>query len=182
MQFWLLAVFSVLPILVSFVVSQIAPQSVWGTRFFVNAAVPYMILIAIAVCRLKPVSLRNAALTLLIAWAGLAGIHALNHTDKRGWESLVYRMIRAESSQDKNIMIYAFGSSDETIDFYLQKANDSRFRTKRVFSMKVFPGDHFWVASRSKEESPQAFFTSRGYRVGEGFRDGFGALLSPVWR
>ena len=182
MQFLLLVVFSVLPIFVSFIVSQIAPQSVWGTRFFVNAAVPYVILVATAACRLKPVSLRNTALALMIGWASLAGIHELNHTDKRAWEPLVYRMIHAENSRRENIMIYAFGSSDETIEFYLRKAGDRRFRTKRVFSLDVFPGNHFWVASRSKEEWPQPFFTSRGYRVGQGFPDGFGALLSPVWR
>jgi hypothetical protein len=91
-------------------------------------------------------------------------------------------MIRAETSQTKGIMVYAFGSSDETITFYLRKANEVRFQTKRVFALAEFAGDHFWIASNSKEESPQRFLREKGYRVREGFADGFGALLSPVWR
>ena|SRR5437667_1349074 len=112
----------------------------------------------------------------------MAGFKELNDTDKRAWGPLVYRMIRAETSQAKGIMIYAFGSSDETIMFYLQKANETRFKTKRIFTLGNFAGDHFWMASRSKEESPQQILKDKGYRVGEGFADGFGALLSPVWR
>jgi hypothetical protein len=91
-------------------------------------------------------------------------------------------MVREETSKAGNIMVYAFDSSDETIAFYLQKANETRFRTKRVFTLGNFEGDHFWVATNSTGEAPQQFFRDRGYQVGEGFPDGFGALLSPVWR
>jgi mannosyltransferase len=180
-RFWLLFLFSILPVACSFLISQVTPQSIWGGRFFINAAVPYMILVSLAIFRLHPKWLRNATLLLVIAWASLSGFQEVNHTDKRDWEPLVYRMIRAENSHDKNIMIYAFGSSDETIMFYLQKVNEGRFRTKRIWTLGNFAGDHFWVASRSKEESPQQFLRDKGYRVGDGYADGFGALLSPVW-
>jgi uncharacterized membrane protein len=180
--FWWLLLFSALPVACSFLISQVAPQSIWGTRFFVNAAVPYMILVAMAIFRLHPNWFRIATLLLVIAWASLSALQELNDTDKRAWEPLVYRMIRAETSQSKGIMVYAFGSSDETIMFYLQKANEGRFQTKRIFAFGKFADDHFWVASRSKEESPQQFLRDKGYRVGEGYADGFGALLSPVWR
>jgi len=180
--FWWLLQWSVLPIACAFLISQIAPQSIWGTRFFVNAAVPYMILVAMAIGRLQPDWLRNATLILVVMWASLSAIQELNNTDKRAWEPLVYRMIRAEPSQADGITVYAFGSSDETIAFYLQKANEERFQTKRIVALGEFTGDHFWIASTSKEESPQEFFGNKGYRVGEGYADGFGALLSPVWR
>ena len=106
----------------------------------------------------------------------------MNNTDKRAWEPLVYQMIRAETSQAKNIIVYAFGSSDEIIRFYLEKVNEKRFQTKRIFTLDKVEGDHFWVASRSREEFPQQILRDRGYRVGEGFSDGFGGFLSPVWR
>src|SRR4029434_2912713 len=108
---------------------------------------------------------------LMAAWAVFGAYTELNNTDKRAWEPLVSRMIRAETSQDGNIMIYAFGSSDETIAFYLQKASETRCRTKRVFALASFEGDHFWVASNSRDEMPQEFLRNRGYQVGEGFPD-----------
>ena len=70
-----------------------APQSIWGDRFFINAAVPYLILVAMAIYRLHPKWLRSATLLFVIAWASAAGIKALNNTDKRAWEPLVYQMI-----------------------------------------------------------------------------------------
>jgi uncharacterized membrane protein len=182
MTFWFLLQSSAFPIACAFVISQITPQSIWGTRFFVNAAVPYLILVAVAIGRLRPAWLRNASLVLVVVWASLSAIQELNNTDKRAWEALVYRMIQAEPSQVPSITVCAFGSSDETIAFYLQKANEGRFQTKRIFALGECAGDHFWIASTSREESPQEFFDSRGYRVGEGYADGFGALLSPVWR
>jgi len=144
--------------------------------------VPYLILVAMAIYRLHPKWLRSATLLFVIAWASAAGIKALNNTDKRAWEPLVYQMIRAETSQAKNIIVYAFGSSDEIIRFYLEKVNEKRFQTKRIFTLDKVEGDHFWVASRSREEFPQQILRDRGYRVGEGFSDGFGGFLSPVWR
>jgi surfactin synthase thioesterase subunit len=64
-------------------------------------------------------------------------------------------MIHAETSQAAGIMIYAFGSSDEVITFYLEKVNEKRFQTKRIFTVDTVEGDHFWVTSRSRGESPQ---------------------------
>ena len=180
--FWWLLFFSVLPVACSFLISQVAPQSIWGTRFFVNAAVPYLILVAMAILRLHSKWFRTATLLFVIGWASLSGLQEVKHTDKRDWEPLVYRMIRAETSQANGIMVYAFGSSDETIMFYLQKAKEGRFQTKRIWSLTNVEGKHFWVGSRSRNERPQQILKDKGYEVGEGFADGFGALLSPVWR
>ena len=136
----------------------------------------------LAVHRLDPRWLRSATVLSIVVWAALAGFREINDTGKHAWEPLVYRMIRAETSQAKGIVVYAFGSSDEIIRFYLEKVNEKRFQTKRIFTLDKVEGDHFWVASRSREELPQQILRDQGYRVGEGFSDGFGGLLSPVWR
>lgn len=180
--FWSLSLFSLLPVVFCYSVSHVLPQSVWGTRFLIIAAVPYLILVAVAAQRLQPIWLRSATVVLIAGWALYSNFTELDNTGKHAWEPLVYRMIGAETSQGENIMVYAFDSSDETIAFYLKKVNETRFRTKRVFALSDFGGDHFWVASNSRDEQPQQFFRDRGYRVGQGFPDGFGALLSPVWR
>src|SRR5262249_27991755 len=155
----------------------VLPQSVWGTRFLIIAAVPYLILVAVAAQRLQPIWLRSVTVVLIAGWALYSAFTELNNTGKHAWEPLVYRMIGAETSQGENIMVYAFGASDETIAFYLKKVNETRFRTKRVFALSDFEGDHFWVASNKRDQQPQQFFRDRGYRVGQGFPDGFGAQL-----
>jgi uncharacterized membrane protein len=180
--FWWLLLLSLLPVVFSYLVSQVLPQSVWGTRFLIIAAAPYIVLVAFAVHRLHPGWLRSATVLSIVVWAALAGFRELNNTGKHAWEPLVYRMIRAETSQAKGIVVYAFGSSDEIIRFYLEKVNEKRFQTKRIFTFDKVEGDHFWVASRSREESPQQLLRNKGYQVGEGFSDGFGGLLFPVWR
>jgi len=180
--FWWLLLLALLPVVFSYLVSQVLPQSVWGTRFLIIAAAPYMILVALAVHRLHPNWLRRVTALFIVIWATLAGFRELNNTGKHAWEPLVYQMIRAETSQAKGITVYAFGSSDEIIRFYLEKVNEKRFQTKRIFTFDKVEGDHFWVASRSTEELPQQILRDQGYRVEEGFSDGFGGLLSPVWR
>ena len=180
--FWWLLLLSLLPVVFSYLVSQVLPQSVWGTRFLIIAAAPYMILVALTVHRLHPGWLRSATVLFAVVWATLAGFRELNNTGKHAWEPLVYQMIHAETSQARGIIVYAFGSSDEIIRFYLEKFDEKRFQTKRIFTINKIEGDHFWVASRSRDESPQEILRDMEYRVGAGFSDGFGGLLSPVWR
>ena len=79
-------------------------------------------------------------------------------------------------------MIYSFGSSDEVIDFYLEKAREKRFQTKRIKDVDDMDGKHFWVALRELSSPPQQILIERGYRVGTEYRDGFDGLLFPVWQ
>ena len=180
--FWFLAVLATLPVIFSYLANQVFPRTLWGTRFLIIAAAPYLLLVATSANRVRVPWLKYATMICIVGWSAFGSHAALNDTGKRAWEPLVYQMIHAEPSQVPNIMVYAFGSSDETIAFYLRKAHETRFQTKRVFDLVDFGGDHFWVASRSRDEAPQQFLRSRGYDVGEGVSDGFGAVLSPVWR
>lgn len=181
--FWWLALFSFGPAVFSYCVSQVLPQSVWGTRFLIVVAAPYLILVALAVGRLPRHWTRIAMMLLVVGWAMLAGFQELRHPGKNAWAPLVRRMIQAEPSRSDGLMVYTIGSSDETIQFYLEEARETRFRTKRVKSTSDMDGDHFWVALlESRPRSPQRELTNRGYQVGEGFRDGFDAVLFPVWR
>jgi 4-amino-4-deoxy-L-arabinose transferase-like glycosyltransferase len=180
---WLMLLSFSAPVLV-YLISQVYPQSVWGTRFLISATVPYFMLVSLAIYRLRSGWIRTATAIFVAVWAALAGFHELNNSGRYAWEPLVRQMIGEERSQAHGIMVYGFGSSDEEIQFYLDKHHEDRFMTRRITEfIKDANGDHFWVASRESErEWPQAQLVSRGYQVGEGFTDAFGARLFPVWR
>jgi 4-amino-4-deoxy-L-arabinose transferase-like glycosyltransferase len=178
--FWLLALVAVVPVLFVYVASHVLPYSVWGPRLLIFTAPAVMALVAAAIYRLRPAWVRAAMVLCLVGWAAVAGFQELNRSGKNAWASLVLQMSRAEDSGIGGIMVYAFGSSDETIAFYLKERHDHRFRTKRVKSVAEMDGDHFWVAARSP--SSIHLLVQRGYEVGRGFEDGFGGRLFPVWR
>jgi hypothetical protein len=178
-----LSIFAFVPPVVAFVVSHPFSQSFWGMRFLVIAAAPYLILASVAICRLRPRWIRVATATLVALYAAAAGRDAVNNSGRHSWEPLVYRMSDAERSHAGAITVFAFGSSDEVIAFYLQEKNDTRFVTKRIFAMTPVGGEYFWLASRAAEgDEPKRDLVRRGYEVGEGFADGFGATLFPAWR
>ncbi|MCA1601406.1 MAG: hypothetical protein LC776_07105, partial [Acidobacteria bacterium] len=78
--------------------SQVLPQSVWHPRYLIIVAAPYMILVAIAVGRLRPSWVRTASTVLMLSWAILAGFKALKEDNvfRVKWEYLVRQMIQAE--------------------------------------------------------------------------------------
>jgi len=88
----------------------------------------------------------------------------------------------AEASRESGIPVHSFGYRDEIIAFYANEAGDRRFATGRIRDAGAMQGKHFWVAYReSARPSPREALQAAGYRVGEGFRDGFGAVLLPAW-
>jgi hypothetical protein len=115
----LLALVAVVPVLFVYVASHVLPYSVWGQRLLIFTAPAVMALVAAAVYRLRPAWVRAAMVLCLVGWAAVAGFQELNRSGKNAWASLVLQMSRAEDSRIGGIMVYAFGSSDETIAFYL---------------------------------------------------------------
>ena len=96
---------------------------------------------------------------------------------------MVQRMMAAEASRESGIPVHSFGYRDEIIAFYANEAGERRFATRRILDASAMQGKHFWVAYReSARASPREALQAAGYRVGEGFRDGFGAVLLPAWR
>ncbi len=177
---WLLLL-SFLPSILSYSMSQIFPQSIWGTRFLIIVAVPYIILVAVAVCQLPRSWVRKISVLFVAGWASLAGFQTVNNSNKNAWELVVNQMIAAEPSQATGIMIYSFGSSDEVILFYLEKASERRFQTKRIKDINDMVGNHFWIALRkSLDPSPQQTLVDNGYRIGKASSYGFSCLFFPV--
>ncbi len=198
--FWLLLLFSFLPIILVFSVSFLLQQSIWLPRGLIFVVVPYFALVCAAIMRLRWHWGRTVALLLLLGWAVLAGIK--NTTQRaRGIDlkSWVHQMIQSENPQAKQIEVYAL---DEHIPylmrFYLKTEGEGRFhinlvkgltpqdtdywlnsalfQTVTIKELTDLKADHFWFAynkSQWKEARiPQEIFREAGFQVGEGFNGG----------
>ena len=203
---WFLLLFALLPTLAVFLASQLLPQAIWHPRYLIVVVALYLILVAVAVNRLRPHRLRAAALALVVAWAALSGWSEINDTDRIAWHTAVAQMSQAEPASSQRVDLYTFGSQD--IQFYLESAGERRFRVVPVEDREspALAGDHFWVAFRvfgdryrlafadtignvQEEQLQLARLRSRlasgGYRVGEGVEagtPGYRVFLFPVWR
>jgi len=139
--FWLLSLSSFLPIAFAFSVSQVLPQSVWHPRYFIFIAVPYMILVAVAVQRLRPNWVKTAMMLLIVGWAAVAGFKALNGENfsprfsnhKVEWDALDHQMMQAEVIKDGVVKVYSFDArASIPIQFYLDEAHERRFQVVTV--------------------------------------------------
>ena len=198
---WLLFLFAFLPVAIVYLASQLLRQAIWLPRGLIFVAVPYLILVAIAVNHLRPRSAQITMLSLVLGWATLAGFQTLRRNEESiRMDSWVHQMIQSES-RPNNVKVYSLDEdSPYAIWFYLSSENENRFqvilvkglrprseRTSYWLNDEMFPsvvtkeltaleGDHFWVAFADKQwkqaRRPQEIFKEAGYRVGEGFEGG----------
>jgi hypothetical protein len=187
-----LLLFTLLPVGLAFAASYVLPQSVWGTRHLVVAAVPYALLAGVAVGRLRPAWLKASALILLCCWAALAGALTLARRPVAhvwcAWEGLAASAARDGAGASD---VYAF---EDLVAYHLWFAleRDGRFRVVSVegapgvmedpayFLPRGFEGvatatpdalrgGRFWAAFRDAEwdesRQPLKLILERGYRA-----------------
>src|SRR5262249_48890308 len=104
--FLILPMLALLPVLISFLVSQFLPHSVWGIRYLIIAAPAYLILLAYAAFELKSRWLRTVTIAFFVAWSALSGFLLLLHRDKLALNAMVAQMVRAETSPQEKINVY----------------------------------------------------------------------------
>lgn len=185
-----LALLAFLPALTAFAASYALSQSIWGTRFLIIVAPPYLLLLAIAASQLEPRWLRRSVVIVMVAWAVLSGSLQLSHRDKIAWEPLVRRMTQAEAGSAEITRVYARqGVAGVTVQYYLDLANEKRLRVEYVDDYDQAQGEHYWIAVlRYKHEHqplPQDELRARGLTVGEPIAadaPDHSVLLIPVWR
>ncbi|HLL75241.1 MAG TPA: glycosyltransferase family 39 protein [Pyrinomonadaceae bacterium] len=154
-----LVFFSAVPVAAAFVLSQLLPQSVWGTRHLVVVAPAYLLLAAHAVTSVRPRWLSAAAHVLLGLWLLLAAAGWLARRPAPlvwcSWETLSVQLARAGAGSEKPVIIYA---AEELAAYHLWHALDGREDDGgagrfRVAVVKNLPG----------LAEDRAFFLPRGF-------------------
>jgi len=174
-----LIIFSAIPLVLAILASWVLPHSVWGTRHLIIVAVPYLLLAAIGLDRLRPQWLRITAFLLLGCWLFLAGTTTLL---KRGdtyiwcaWEHLSRQLIQRQYAPAEGVKVYAFEdlvayhlwfaleeSAGAKIKIGLIKGvpgiqEDPAYFLPRAFSdipvqdLSALSESHFWIAFRDTD-------------------------------
>ena len=201
--FWMLLSMSFLPSVSLYLVSQRSSVALWIDRYFVFAAAPYMLLVAVAIHQLRPGLLRQLVVMAVVAWSLWAGVRdiATNRMAWQGaqlgsrvhWASLARQLSMSEASQSNGISIYTLPVYSEglvtgdwvistSMQFYLDTVPDERFRfvyAKNANALLTQLNDaHFWVAffelGQRRSVSLESALIQNGYRLGEPITDGPG--------
>jgi uncharacterized membrane protein len=166
------------PIALALLASWVLPYSIWGTRHLIILAVPYLMLAAVAIYRLRPEWLRITVLLLLGCWLFLAGAGMLLRREDTyiwcAWDQLSRQLIQRQAVSADAIKVYAF---EELVAYHLWFASEESGGKLKAGLMKGVPGvledpayflprafngitledfpslneKHFWVAFRDED-------------------------------
>ncbi|MFN2512830.1 MAG: hypothetical protein ABR568_15590 [Pyrinomonadaceae bacterium] len=178
-----LIVFSVVPLALALLASWVLPHSIWGTRHLIIVAVPYLLLVAIALNRLRPDWLRITLTLLLGCWLFLAGtgllLRGVDTYIWCAWGQLSQQMIQRQHTPAEITKVYAFEelvayhlwfaleeSDGEKITVSLIKGvpglrEDPAYFLPRAFSdiavheLSALNEKYFWIAFRDTDFSDQ---------------------------
>jgi hypothetical protein len=179
-----LALFAFLPVLVTFVASLVARQSVWAERELIIVAAPYLMLAATGVWQLRWAGARAALAVLTMAWAGSAGVVGARAHEQIPWDRLVANIDAIEGASHGSIPIYVLEPFVKLpLEYYLEPTVRTEwFQVERAFQLRLIKdldeahGRHFWVVYRDTTwpgpQSPSDVLRQKGYRVGEPLRTG----------
>jgi hypothetical protein len=167
--FSLLFVFGFLPVFLVFA------SRFWLPRALILVSVPYLILVVVALNRLRPRWVSIAALSLVLAWGIIAGFQTLTsgfscdvcprplHEDIR-MDSWARQIAQSESAATNDVKVYAFDSQTAYITWFHLSGNvksvevvvvgtigpnwlaREMFKSVAVNDLTALEGDQFWVA------------------------------------
>lgn len=168
-----LALFSFLPPLLSFTLSQFLKNSVWGIRYLIIAAPTYLILISLAALKLRSPLVRKLTVALIVVWAGVSGFVLTWRKDKIAIPPMASRMIEIENTQSIPIRVYTNQAViGYTLQFCLDAEAPHRFEVVYTDDYSSITDDHFWVAfikyKYDAQRLPQEQIDSESYLLGEG--------------
>jgi uncharacterized membrane protein len=188
----LLLIAALLPPVASFAISQFASESIWGSRHLIVSAVPYYILIALALSYLPIHRFRLVAFFLVAAW-GVAGTIYVIHPQLRvNYEVLVKQVAAREPGPERLRLVSPDPYLGFPLLYYLDLHAPGRWTAIRVQSMDelyAIKDRHFWLAYHAERwkgaKHPRQLLTERGYRVGLGIwvSDQWARIVAyPVWQ
>lgn len=170
---------SLMPGVIAFIASRILPQSVWHARYLIISAVPYLLLIAFALTRLRPRWLRILLTVVVVVWSSVSGFTEVSRSDTRiAWDVLA-REMRTNEPAPGPIRVYALDDFPRyPMTFYLEGAADTRFRIVRVTLADIsqLKDNRLWIiyteAAWPFPTSASHFVQAQGYRIGPTFTSG----------
>ncbi len=165
-------------------------------RYFIFVAIPYMLLVAVAVARLPHKLVRNIWIFLIVAWSAAAGFNDIKTErvawmspqlgSRVNWEDMTHQLSEVETGTEVPVKVYTLPvisrgyvtgnwAISTSLEYFLDSINDDRFQMVYAPDMETLlnksEADHFWIAyfdiSDWRQSSPTPELTEMGYRVGD---------------
>jgi hypothetical protein len=183
------------PVFAVFVASRFLTRATWIDRYFIFTAIPYLMLVSVAVHQLPAGVLRYAAAVAIMVWAAAAGIMDVRTNrmawespqlgSRLGWSAITRQLISAERDTSDKLTVYALPvmskgqlTGDWAIttsiqfysDLYGEDAVDFHYARRVDSLLSQVQGTHFWIAyfelGESRWEQISVNLTENGYRIG----------------
>lgn len=138
----LLAVFAFAPTLIILLASWVLPRSIWGARHLIIVFVPFAMIAAIAIVRLRPYWARVTIVLVAGCWFSATAIYLLMRPAPQfiwcAWGPLAQQAARADESSARPTSLYAF---EDLVAYHLWFAlKDASGANHRVSVIKNLPG------------------------------------------
>ena len=167
--FAVLSSISVLPVVAAFILSQILQTSLWSDRYFIAAAAPYALLLAVGISRINNVRLKNVFLTLsILAALGAGALNIFYYRTRIDWTSVSHR-IADDSAAPVDVFVL-----EEWLEAPLRNSLDytekGKFNVAKVDDIGDIDKKKFWFGYRQttwrEPESPRQKFEKKNCTVG----------------
>lgn len=192
-DFYLLGIFTAVPILLAFIASWLLPHSIWGTRHLIIVFAPLAILLAILINKINIRILKIFFDSMLCVLCAVAFMFQLGIRQSQfiwcGWEVLAQKIdsgkpqkiyvfedlvayhfwfaLRSESDRIRIVKVNNVEGVQEDKAYFLPRGFDSI----QVTDKDGIEGEKFWVAFRdrqfNKTKPPLQDFIDKGYKIGE---------------
>jgi len=167
-----------LPPYATYVLSNMMPNSIWGNRHLIVAAVPFIALLALALMALRPKWVRVMVISIAAVWGAFGVYRVTLYPELRNnMDVLTGQVIALNASTDPA------AAGKVTVDFldpylafpmtyFLETHYGLHWNLVNVTSADEISGDRVWVGYNHKTwkqaRSPQDLLRARGYEIGTG--------------
>ena len=189
---YVLSLFVLVPIVLAFLISWLAPVSIWGSRHLIIVFAPASILVALFVDKIVIRAVRYIALTLIVLLIGTAAVRTIRKDSPEfvwcTWEKLSEQWITAPHLSSRPKKVYAF---EDLVAYHLWFGirelpnykvglisgvqgipNDSAYFVPRGFgeitlhSFEDLNEETFWIAFRKEVPDPGPGISFIGPSIG----------------
>jgi hypothetical protein len=161
-----LLLISFLPVTITFVISQLASQSIWGARHLISSAMPFLLLVSLGVMAIESVRWRRTGVAVLAVWALVAGFCGIIQENRKlAWDRLVREI--AESRPNVVLNVYCLENFTYLpLAFYVSEEGHKNLAVKEVATVPSGAGTFWLVVRETGIDEVRAVLESARYNVG----------------
>jgi hypothetical protein len=176
-RLWFAVLLAVFPPVITYFLSNLLRNSVWGNRHLIISTVPYLALLAMALVALRPKWARLIVILIAAGWGAWGAYRVTQCPELRNnMDALTGQLVELnarEGPRSGPVTVYfldpylAF-----PMDYFLAHHYGSKWKLVNVAGVEEISGDRVWVGynrkSWGRRESPQDLLRARGYEIGPG--------------